>query len=109
MRLPSTRSCRVGRNNVAKLWGLTRRSVCWRTLSQKFMNKTAPIAISTGVEMLWKCSPHGESSLNLAYWVGCHKPETHFTPAFATSNECPRIGINSLQKGEGGFCLNVTR
>jgi hypothetical protein len=42
------------------------------------MNKYAPIAISTAVEMLWKHNSHLESDFNLAYWVGHHRTAPGF-------------------------------
>ena len=42
--LPSTRdSRRVGRNQVAKLWGFTRRSMCWRIFSHALTTATVPV------------------------------------------------------------------
>ena len=46
------RSCRVGRNQVAKLCGLTRRSMCWRILSQRFIERISPYC---RFPQMWKC------------------------------------------------------
>src|ERR1700683_1942410 len=51
-RSSSARSRRVGRNQVAKLWGFTRRSECSRILSQRFIEQIYPLP---QFPPTWKC------------------------------------------------------
>ena len=83
----SMRSWRVGRNQVAKLWGFTRRSVCWRTLSQRVIKK-CPHAISTGVEILWKPTSRDRRPL-LVWSIGLDAAD-RAPPYLQHVDECSR-------------------
>ena len=107
----SKRSCsaasrRVGRNHVEKLWALTRRSMCWRILSQAF-------TVATRLRRFphqWKCcgKPYPVKGVLSSYPM--IQPRDRISaPRGAVARLLRSTSSLHLFKCERGFCLNGSK